>query len=81
MTEERDRIQREKEEQVNSLHSKLHLMERSYEGILQDALDALAAKIEGARCEWDAESALIEQKAQQVLLEFGCGITLDSKQL
>lgn len=52
---------------------RLHTMEHSYEGILSEALDTLAVKIEDARAEWNAESALIEQHAQQVLLEFGCG--------
>ena len=73
MTEERDRIQKEKEEQVATLNGKLHIMEKSYEAIIHEALDALAAKIESARCKWDSESRLIEHKTQQVLLEFGRG--------
>ncbi len=73
VTEERDSIQHQREVEVGNLLSKLHLTERSYEGILHDALDTLAAKMEGARVQWNSESALIEQRAQQVLLEFGCG--------
>lgn len=73
MTEERDSIQRQREEEVASLHAKLRLTERSYEAILYEALDSLAAKMEGTRAEWNAESSLIEQRAQQVMLEFNCG--------
>ena len=71
MTEERDRILREKEEQEVVLTGKLQSMERSYEAILQDAMDALAGKIEAARSKWDAESRQMEGRAMQVLLEFG----------
>ncbi len=38
---------------------------------LQDALDALASKIESARSKWDGESRAIETRTQQVLMEFG----------
>lgn len=71
VTEEKDRIQREKEEQYVVLTGKLQSMERSYEAILQDALDALAGKIESARSKWDTESRQMEGRAMQVLLEFG----------
>jgi len=74
VTAERDRLKREKEEEVASLNGKLHTMEKSYEAILQDALDALATKIEVARTKWDSESQLVEQRTQQVLLEFGQGL-------
>ena len=71
VTEEKERIQREKEEQYVVLTGKLQSMERSYEAILQDALDALAGKIESARSKWDTESRQMEGRAMQVLLEFG----------
>ena len=32
---ERDKLKREKEEEVTALHSKLHVMEKSYDAILQ----------------------------------------------
>ena len=32
---ERDKLKREKEEEVSALHSKLHVMEKSYDAILQ----------------------------------------------
>ena len=35
VSQERDRLQREKEEEVATLNTKLHAMERSYEAILQ----------------------------------------------
>ena len=35
VTQERDQIRREREEQVAALNSQLHVMERSYETILQ----------------------------------------------
>lgn len=71
VTEERDRILKEKEEQQLVLTGKIQSMERSYEAILQDAMDALAGKIEAARSKWDMESREMEGKAMQVLLEFG----------
>ena len=73
VTEERDRVMKEKEEQHMALMGKIQSMERSYEAILQDAMDALAAKIESARSKWDDESREMEGKAMQVLLEFGRG--------
>ena len=73
VTKERDRIMKEKEEQHVALMGKIQTMERSYEAILQDAMDALAAKIELARSKWDEESKAMEGKAMQVLLEFGRG--------
>lgn len=35
VTAERDRLQKEKEEEVATLNGKLHAMEKSYEAILQ----------------------------------------------
>ena len=75
VTDERDRIKKEKEEREMALIGKLQSMERSYESILQDAMDALASKIETARCKWDSESREMEGRAMQVLLEFGRGTT------
>lgn len=71
MKEEKERLEREKEEQHMTLSGKIQSMERSYEAILQDAMDALAGKIEAARSKWDSESREMEGKAMQVLLEFG----------
>ena len=71
MTAEKERIEREKDEQQMVLAGKIQSMERSYEAILQDSLDALAGKIESARTKWDAESREMEGRALQVLLEFG----------
>lgn len=76
VTQERDQIRREREEQVAALNSQLHVMERSYETILQDVFEALAGRLEAARCKWEAESRQVEQSTQQVLLEFGRGLTL-----
>ena len=64
---------KEKAEEAERLNSRLHTMEKSYEAILQEALDALAGKIETARCKWDEESRAIELKTLQVLYEFGKG--------
>ena len=71
MKEEKERLEKEKEEQHMILTGKIQSMERSYEAILQDAMDALAGKIEAARSKWDSESREMEGKAMQVLLEFG----------
>ena len=69
--EEKERLEREKEEQHMILTGKTQSMERSYDASLQDAMDALAGKIEAARSKWDSESREMEGKAMQVLLEFG----------
>ena len=71
VTAEKERMEREKEQQQMVLTGKIQSMERSYEAILQDALDALAGKIESARSKWDMESREMEGRAMQVLLEFG----------
>ncbi|KAL5491509.1 hypothetical protein EMCRGX_G016808 [Ephydatia muelleri] len=69
--EEKERLQKERGEEVSALTSKLHLVEKSYEAILQEALDSLAAKIEMARTKWDAESQAIDHNTLQTLLAFG----------
>ena len=71
VTKDRDRIKEEREHEVDSLHTKLQLMEKSFETILQDSFDSLAVKMEGARQKWDAESKAVERGTLQVLSEFG----------
>ena len=41
---------------------------------IQDALDVLCGKVESLRKKWDSESQLIEQKTEQILLEFGTSV-------
>jgi septal ring factor EnvC (AmiA/AmiB activator) len=67
---ERDKLRRQKEEEVSSLNARLHAMERSYDAILEDALDSLCCKMEELREKWDFESRVIDQRTQQTLLEF-----------
>lgn len=71
MTEERDHIREERDREVESLHNKLQVMEKSFESILQDAFDALAVKIESARQKWDGDSKSVERSTIQILSEFG----------
>lgn len=74
MTKEREGILKEKEEQKVAMVSKLNTMENSYESIIYEAFELLSTKIESARCKWDSESRFFEQRAQQILLEFGKGL-------
>jgi hypothetical protein len=71
VTKERDRIKEERDQEVDSLHNKLQIMEKSFEAILQDSFDSLAVKMEGARQKWDSESRVVEKGIMQVLSEFG----------
>lgn len=71
VTEERDNIKEQRDQEVTSLHGKLQDMEKSFESILQDAFDALAVKMDTARQKWDGDSQMIESGAIQILSEFG----------
>ena len=71
VTAERDRIKEERDQEVDSLHNKLQIMEKSFETILQDSFDSLAVKMEGARQKWDSESTEVEKSNLQILSEFG----------
>lgn len=75
VTEERDRIKEERDREVDALHNKLQIMEKSFETILQDAFDALAVKMESARQKWDSESRSVERNSIQILSEFGKDLT------
>ncbi len=55
---------------MEGLHTKLQMMEKSYEVIIQEAFDSLATKTEAARQKWDAESRAMEKGAVRVLSEF-----------
>ncbi|CAI8019907.1 hypothetical protein GBAR_LOCUS11924 [Geodia barretti] len=67
---ERDKLRRQKEEEVSALNARLRAIERSYDAILEDALDSLCCKMEELREKWDFESREIDQRTQQTLLEF-----------
>ena len=71
VTEERDHFKAERDRKAAFLHNKLEVMEKSYEGILQDAFDALAKKFQSARQKWDGESKSVERASTQILSEFG----------
>ena len=71
MTKERDHIKAERDHEVETLHNKLQVMEKSFETILQDSFDSLAVKMEGSRQKWESESRTIERGSMQVLSEFG----------
>lgn len=76
VTVERDRIKEERDQEVDSLHNKLQIMEKSFETILQDSFDSLAVKMEGARQKWDSESTEVEKSNLQILSEFGKDLKL-----
>lgn len=43
----------------------------SYEGILINALDSMAERIEAARDKWEIESFMVQQRNKDALLDFG----------
>ena len=44
---------------------------RSYEGILTEALDQMAAKVAQARDKWEMESYMVQRRNKDALLDFG----------
>eukprot|EP00039_Didymoeca_costata_P010549 m.142096 g.142096 ORF g.142096 m.142096 type:complete len:202 (-) comp14874_c0_seq2:2544-3149(-) len=60
-----------KDRQIKTLTQRIELMEESYEGVLLEALDSMASKVEQARDKWELESYLVQQKNKDTLLDFG----------
>lgn len=60
-----------KEEEITSLTIKIQSMETSYEGILTEALDQMAAKVAQARDKWEMESYMVQRRNKDALLDFG----------
>ncbi|XP_074652068.1 dynein regulatory complex protein 12-like [Tubulanus polymorphus] len=69
--EEKERVIRDKDEQISTLQLKIDTMGMAYENILADTMDNLAAKIDAAKLKWEHESTMIQARNKQVLLEFG----------
>ncbi|XP_077985505.1 dynein regulatory complex protein 12-like [Glandiceps talaboti] len=70
-TEEKERITKEKNEKIEELQLKIDSMERSYEGVLHDALDNMMAKVDAARDRWQDQATNIHEHNKKLLLEFG----------
>jgi len=69
--EERERIVKEKDNEIVDLKMKIDQMEQAYENVLREALDNLMHKLDLARADWEAASASIQTKNKHTLLEFG----------
>lgn len=61
----------EKDDTIASLTQRIQSMEGMYESVLNDALDAMASKVEGARDRWATESLLVQHRNKEALMEFG----------
>lgn len=60
-----------KNEIIQNLRLKIDRMESSYENILNEAFDAMAAKVEQARDKWQLESYMVQRRNKDALLDFG----------
>ncbi|KAL8600297.1 hypothetical protein ACOMHN_060915 [Nucella lapillus] len=68
---ERDRLVKERDDEIGALKVKVSAMEKSYEGVLREALDTLQQKMVEAKSRWEDHSTGVHGKAKQVLLELG----------
>jgi len=69
--EDRERIVKEKDNEIVDLKIKIDQMEQAYENVLREALDNLMHKLDLAKEKWENQSAMIQTKNKQTLLEFG----------
>lgn len=69
--EDRARMLEERENEIMDLKLKIDSMEQAYENILREALDSLMNKLDIAKDNWEQQSAKIQAKNKQTLLEFG----------
>ncbi|XP_060579917.1 coiled-coil domain-containing protein 153-like isoform X2 [Ruditapes philippinarum] len=69
--EEKERITKEKDEEIDSLNMKIVGMEKDYERILDETLDSLIAKIDAAKDKWEEKATLVQVNNKHVLVEFG----------
>jgi len=69
--EDRERIVKEKDNEIVDLKMKIDQMEQAYENVLREALDTLMHKLDLAKEKWEDQSAMIQTKNKQTLLEFG----------
>eukprot|EP00037_Helgoeca_nana_P012992 m.119178 g.119178 ORF g.119178 m.119178 type:complete len:201 (-) comp21777_c0_seq1:93-695(-) len=60
-----------KNEDIALLNIKIQSMQGAYEGILSNALDSMAERIEAARDKWEIESFMVQQRNKDSLLDFG----------
>ncbi|XP_011409667.1 PREDICTED: uncharacterized protein LOC105316459 [Amphimedon queenslandica] len=71
VTRQRDKLKEEKEVEVAALNNQLSFLKKSYETIIQDAMDSLAVQMEDSRGQWDIESQTLDSEIQNVLVKFG----------
>eukprot|EP00035_Acanthoeca_spectabilis_P038998 m.58132 g.58132 ORF g.58132 m.58132 type:complete len:201 (+) comp9392_c0_seq2:164-766(+) len=60
-----------KNDEIRLLKLKIESMQGAYEGILINALDSMAERIEAARDKWEIESFMVQQRNKDALLDFG----------
>ncbi|XP_005107500.1 coiled-coil domain-containing protein 153 [Aplysia californica] len=69
--EDRKKMMEERENEIVDLKLKIDSMEQAYENVLREALDTLMQKLDVAKGQWEEQSAMIQTKNKQTLLEFG----------
>jgi len=69
--EEKERITKEKDDEIDSLNLKISGMEKDYERILDETLDSLIGKIDAAKDKWEEKATLVQVNNKHILMEFG----------
>lgn len=69
--EEKERITKEKDDEIENLNIKIVGMEKDYERILDETLDSLIAKIDAAKDKWEEKATLVQVNNKHLLMEFG----------
>lgn len=69
--EEKDKMMKEKDDEINRLQMKIDGMEKDYERIVDEALDNLIQKIDMAKEKWEEKATLVQVNNKHLLMEFG----------
>ncbi|XP_033757942.1 coiled-coil domain-containing protein 153-like [Pecten maximus] len=69
--DEKERITREKDEEIEKLNLNIRVMEKEYIRILDESLNSLVAKIDGAKSKWELSGSNLQARSKQNLLELG----------
>lgn len=69
--EDRDRVLREKEIQIEILNMKVNSMSGQYEYLFNECMDKLVDKMTLSKAAWEKKSTSIQSSNKKLLLEFG----------
>lgn len=69
--DEKERIIRDKDQEIDELNVSIRIMEKDYVRILDEALNSLVGKIDNAKSKWETASSNLQARNKQNLLELG----------